>query len=162
MSKRVRTRRSWREKLERSQEAKVCDVPPTMAARCGPGRMLIPRPLDVDAVIRRTRAGELVTPGQIRGALARQSGADVTCPLTTGIFIRIAAEAAEDDRRSGREQVTPYWRVVTGDGRLNPKFPGGIAAQAERLAAEGHVLEPAARGGAPRVQGFPERLVDWG
>src|SRR5262245_36684280 len=102
MSDKFRSRKSWREKLERVQEAKVVDVPPRMAARCGPGTMLIPRPLDVDAAIRSSRAGELLTATQIREELARRARADTTCPLTTGIFIRIVAEAAEEARASGQ------------------------------------------------------------
>ena len=34
--------------------------------------------------------------------------------------------------------MTPYWRTLKSDGELNGKYPGGIAAQAKRLRAEGH------------------------
>lgn len=139
----------WREKLEKRQESKVVKVPPKMQARFGTGTMLIPRPLDVDALIRRARRGQLITPTQIREALARQHKADVTCPLTTGIFIRIAAEAAAEEARQGAVRVTPYWRVVADDGALNPKFPGGVAAQAAKLRAEGHTIVRIGR--KPRV-----------
>jgi len=36
-------RKSWREKLEREQEAKLVDTPK--------GKMLVPKPLDVDAMM---------------------------------------------------------------------------------------------------------------
>ena len=111
-----------------------------MQKRFGPGTMLIPRPLDVDALIRRARKGQLITPQQIREVLAREHHANVTCPLVTGIFIRIAAEAAAEDARKGAVRVTPYWRVVSDDGALNPKFPGGVAKQAAKLRAEGHTI----------------------
>ncbi|MDI6917975.1 MAG: MGMT family protein, partial [Thermoplasmatales archaeon] len=65
----------------------------------------------------------------------------VTCPITTGIFIRIAAEAAEEDLRSGKKKITPYWRVIKNDGGLNEKFPGGAKAQAVRLREEGHTIQ---------------------
>ena len=58
----------------------------------------------------------------------------MTCPITTGIFVRIAAEAAEEQLEQGIERVTPYWRVVRDDGSLIARFPGGAA----RLRAEGH------------------------
>lgn len=45
--------------------------------------------------------------------------------------------------------VTPYWRVVGPKGQMNPKFPGGAEGQAQRLEAEGHILERAP--GGPRV-----------
>jgi hypothetical protein len=146
---RFRSRTSWRSKLEGGCERKVVDIPPKMQKQHGTGTMLIPRPLDVDAEIRRTRPGQLITTRQLRELLADRFGADTTCPLTTGIFVRIAAETAEEDARSGRERITPYWRVVGTNGELNPKFPGGVVAQARHLRAEGHSI---ARGGkVPQV-----------
>ena len=54
--------------------------------------------------------GKLVTVSALRRALAADFETDVTCPLTTGIFVRIVAEAAEEDRASGRKQLTPTGR----------------------------------------------------
>ncbi|MEW6034509.1 MAG: MGMT family protein [Chloroflexota bacterium] len=126
----MKKRKSPREKLEQEQERRLVDT--------DKGRMLVPKPLDVDAVMRRIGEGKLVTVTQVRERLAREYGADFTCPLTTGIFMRIAAEAAEEDLEAGRTPVTPYWRVVGTDGRLNEKFPGGAELQAARLKEEGH------------------------
>jgi alkylated DNA nucleotide flippase Atl1 len=42
---------------------------------------------------------------------------------------------------AGKSEITPCWRVVGEDGRLNPKFPGGLERRAERLRAEGHIVE---------------------
>src|SRR5271169_4976267 len=137
----MKTRVSWREKMERVPEPKVVTIPPRMQKRFGRGKMLIPRPLDVDALIRKVPRGKLITQSQIREKLARAAGADVACPITTGIFVRIAAEAAEEDARAGKSRITPYWRVVRDDGRLLEKLPGGPSAQADRLSAEGHLIE---------------------
>jgi alkylated DNA nucleotide flippase Atl1 len=112
-----------------------------MAKRLGHGMMLIPTALEVDAMIRKIPYGELSTLGEIRERLARWHRADVTCPLVTGIFLRIVAEAAEEDRIDGKTDITPYWRVVRDDGQLNAKFPGGVAAHASRLMEEGHDVE---------------------
>ena len=150
------SRMSWRAKLEKPQEPKLVDVPPRMQRQCGIGTMLIPRPLDVDALIRTVPRGKLVTVNQIRARLAQEHRADVTCPLTTGIFIRIASEAAEEDRKAGKSRVTPYWRVLREGGRLNEKFPGGITAQAAKLKLEGHRIES-----ATHVRDFERRLVAW-
>jgi hypothetical protein len=130
------SRTSWREKLEKQQEPKVVDIPPKMS-RLGKGKMLIPTPKLVDNLIRKVPKGKLVTVGALRRRLAADFGADVTCPLTTGIFVRIAAEAAAEDRANGRQRVTPYWRVIKDDGRLNPKFPGGVDEQIRLLGTEG-------------------------
>gem|GEM_PF-4701258 len=40
----------------------------------------------------------------------------------------------------GREDITPYWRVVRDDGSLNEKFPGGVEVQAERLKEERYTI----------------------
>src|SRR5260370_27122311 len=90
----MRTRKSWREKLEKIQEPKVVTIPPKMRKRFGEGTMLIPRPLDVDAMIRTVKRGSLITQAQIRTALAGRFHADGTCPICTRIFVRIAAAAA--------------------------------------------------------------------
>ncbi len=157
MDSKFRSRTSWRAKLDKP--AKLVAIPPKMTARFGHGTMLIPRPLDVDALIRKVAKGRLVTVAQLRERLAKDCGADVTCPLTTGIFIRIAAEAAEEDRRQGGERITPYWRVVREDGGLYEKFPGGVAAQARRLREEGHRIAGEGRRPALRVQDFEARLA---
>jgi hypothetical protein len=78
--------------------------------------------------------------------------------LTTGIFLRIAAEAAVEDLRGGKQDITPYWRVIKADGSLNEKFPGGTAAQAARLREEGHSIQPGAGKKPPRVEDFEKSL----
>lgn len=149
----------WRQKLERPQELKVVQIPERMQARFGIGTMLIPRPLDVDALMREIPKGRLATVTQLREELARRCKASVTCPLTTGIFVRIAAEAAEEDRRSGRKSITPYWRILTPEGRLNAKFPGGVAGQKSKLMAEGHQVEKAKGKKPPLVRDFARKLL---
>jgi hypothetical protein len=147
-----KARKTAREKLHNPQEAKVVDEPD------GRGRMLIPRPLDVDALVRRIQKGKLLTVDQVRDQLAKEANADFTCPLTAGIFIRITAEAAEEDLRDGETEITPYWRVLKKDGSLNDKFPGGVDAQASRLSREGHSVEPGRGNKAPKVKDFEESL----
>lgn len=128
----MRTRTSWLPKLRPDQEPKFVQDPR------GKGRMLVPTPLLVAEEVRRVRKGRLLTPGELRERLAARLGADVTCPMTTGIFLSIIAGAAEEQLAGGKRPVAPYWRVVGEDGRLNPKWPPGPARQAERLRQEGH------------------------
>lgn len=147
--------------MEREQGLpKIVEIPPKMTKKFGTGKMLIPRPLNVDALIRKVKKGKLVTQSQIREKLAKDFKADVTCPITTGIFIRIAAEAAEEDLRAGRKQVTPYWRVLKPDGSLNEKFPGGFERQAALLEKESHAIEHAKGKKPPRVINFERHLQE--
>lgn len=159
MAQKLASRTRWREKLEKQDHSKIVEIPPTMAKRFGSGRMIIPKPLDVDALIRKTKKGRLITVSEIRARLARDNDVDTACPLTTGIFIRIAAETAEEDLRNGRKQVTPYWRVIRDDGSLNEKFPGGAGAQYRRLKEEGHSIAPAKGKRPPKVKDFEKSLT---
>lgn len=159
MASKFSSRISWREKMERQQEPKIVEIPPRMQKRLGKGTMVIPRPLDVDALIRKVPKGKLVTVAQLRQELAKRSKVDVACPLTTGIFVRIAAEAAEEERQKGGKRVTPYWRVLTYKGGINSKFPGGAAAQKEKLLAEGHRIEKRQGSQAPTVKDYEKALL---
>jgi len=153
--------KTWRQKLEQEHpnHGKIVPVPPRMQKTFGKGMMLIPRPRDVDALMRMPKKGKLITQSQLRAALARDSAADCTCPLTSGIFIRIVAEAAEEDRRAGRKRITPYWRTIRDDGKLMDKFPGGAEAQAAKLREEGHTIQPGSGRQPPTVLDFENHLV---
>ncbi len=159
MSIKWKPKGTWREKLEKEQEPKVVKVRPNMQKRFGTGTMLIPRPLDVDTLIRKVRKGKLATQAQIRERLAKEYKADTACPITTGIFVRIAAETAEEDFRLGKKSITPYWRVIKNDGGLNEKLPGGVRAQSERLKKEGYRIEPGKGKKPPKVKDFEKHLV---
>jgi hypothetical protein len=164
MSDKFKSRKSWREKLENPPPSlpKVVAGPATWEKRFGGRRVLVPTPLLVDGLIRKVKKGKLITITQIRAQLAKDFKADSTCPLTTGIFIRIAAETAEEDLLNGKKQITPYWRVIGADGGLiNPKLPGGIKAQAARLKSEGHKIIPGKGKKPPKVQDFEKTLVRW-
>ena len=155
-----KTRKTWRQKLEEEhpEHGKVVDIPPKMQNRFGTGKMLIPKPLDIDALINKIPKGNLATVAQIREQLARDAHAHCSCPMTTGIFLRIVAEVAEEDWSNGKKDITPYWRVIKADGSLNEKFPGGVEAQAARLKEEGHLIEPNKGRKPPRVKNFEKSL----
>lgn len=102
----------------------------------GGEKMFFAPPIAYDAVMRAVPYGKVVTAGTIRAYFAKQNGADFTDPITAGIFISIAAWASF--QRAADK--TPYWRTLKADGALNPKYPGGIAAQRARLEAEGHTI----------------------
>jgi alkylated DNA nucleotide flippase Atl1 len=141
----MKGRKSWREKMEGAPEAKVVAIPPRMQKQHGKGTMLIPNPADVDAAIRKVPSGKVITLTRLREKLARSAGANITCPLMAGMFVRIVAEAAEEDMRAGKSRVTPYWRVVKDDGRLLETVSAGPAEQARHLEAEGHRIDNSGR-----------------
>jgi alkylated DNA nucleotide flippase Atl1 len=147
----MKARKSWREKLDNPKLPKVVPVPPKWEKQYGQGMMLVPGPQEIVYLVREVPEGATITMGEIRDRLARAHCVDATCPLVTGILLRIVAEVAEEDARAGSAEITPYWRVVKDDGSLNPKFPGGVELQAERLRAEGHRIVAGAGKKPPRV-----------
>src|SRR3974377_2472959 len=111
---RWKARTSWRVKLHKPTKPKLVPLPEAQAKRRGPGRMRIPTALQVDAMIRKIPAGQVSTLAQIRERLARWHRADVTCPLVTGMFLRIGAEAAEEDRLGGKNDSHPFLSEAGG------------------------------------------------
>jgi hypothetical protein len=157
----VRTRKSWREKLENPVPGlpKVVDVPDKWVKTMGGRHILVPTPMMVDDYVRTIPKRRLATVGQIRRHLAEPFKADATCPMTMGIFLRIISEAAEESRQAGSKTVTPYWRVVKDDGSLNPKFPGGVEAHAEKLRQEGHDIIAGVGRKGPKVADFEKASI---
>jgi len=153
----MRTKKSWREKLADSKGLpKVGEVTGKMARRWGRGTMVIPAPLEVDALMKQVPRGRLVTINELRAALAAKHRASFACPLTTGIFAWIAAHAAAEAAGNGAKRITPYWRTLKNGGELNPKYPGGVQRVAKRLKGEGHQV--VRKGKRLFVEGYEKAL----
>jgi alkylated DNA nucleotide flippase Atl1 len=132
-------RKSWQEKLADNKDfPKVCKIDSTKSKRWGTGTFVIPAPREVNELMRRVPKGKLTTIDELRKILARQHGATIACPITTGIFAWISAHAAAEAEAEGKKNTTPYWRTLKSKGELNPKYPGGIAGLKRKLSIEGH------------------------
>jgi len=118
-------KKSWQEKLRDSKDLpKVEKITEKMSKRWGEGTVVIPAPVEVNEI----------------SMLAKKHGATIGCPITTGIFAWIAANAAEEERREGKKSITPYWRTLKAGGIINPKYPGGNEEQKKMLEREGHKI----------------------
>lgn len=73
--------------------------------------------------------GKIITINQIRQILAEKHDATLGCPMMTGIFALISANASEEKRQTGKKDTTLYWRILITDGSLNEKYPGGKEQQ---------------------------------
>lgn len=102
----------------------------------GGNRMYFAPPMDYDRAMKQVPYGKVITVGKLREYFAKLSGADFTEPITAGIFVSIAAWASHQRK----EDETPWWRTLKANGELNPKYPGGVEAQKEKLEAEGHTV----------------------
>jgi len=135
-------RKSWQEKLTDSKDLpKVVEITGKMSTRWETGSVCIPAPIEVDEIMQKVPKGKLITVNQFREIVARKHGATIGCPITTGIFIGIAARAAEETAAEGKTSITPYWRTLKSKGELNEKYPGGVEAQAVHLREEGHTID---------------------
>ncbi|PCJ83327.1 MAG: hypothetical protein COA57_11530 [Flavobacteriales bacterium] len=157
-SKKFKSKKSWREKVNEI-EGKIVEITPEWEKRYGKGKLLIPKALNIEQLINRTAKGDLITHDQIRDNLATKANVQATCPLTTGIFLRIISEASEEERPVKKEKVTPYWRVLKGDGLLNSKFPGGLENQVKLLESEEHNIEFNKTGSKAKAANFENYLV---
>ena len=159
-------KKTWNEKLNDNK-----DLPKTLSFErnfpCGkalekwgarPGdSVVIAPPLDVDMIMKKVPKGKIITIYEICTKLAKKHKVDYCCSLTTGIFINIAANAGEEDREKGGENITPYWRTLKTNGVLNAKFPGGQGAQKKMLESEGFTI--IGKGKTLRVKDFEEYLM---
>lgn len=161
MSVKPKFRKTWRERLADSKGLpKVEVITDKMSQRWGTGTVVIPAPIEVDEIMKKVPKGKLITLDRIRGALARKHGATIGCPITTGIFVSIAARAAEEEAAEGQDGITPYWRTLRPGGELNEKYPGGVESQAVHLADEGHTIEAGRGKRPPRVKEFEKCLLE--
>jgi hypothetical protein len=121
--------KTWQEKMNHPA---VPELKPLEKGFAGfePGAvMLIPTPRLIEAYLMTLKAGETATVIQMRESLAKEHGADFTCPLTTGIFLRTVSEASLDSEAT---VDTPFWRLVEPKSPLAKKLscgPDWIAAQ---------------------------------
>ncbi|MCW3980930.1 MAG: hypothetical protein NWF11_05595 [Candidatus Bathyarchaeota archaeon] len=107
------TRKKWSEKLRNSKDLpRVEQISDKMSKRWDTGTVVIPAPIEVDQIMKHIPEGKLITIKEIRSALASRHNATIGCPLTTGIFAWIAANAAEEEREKGEKNITPYWRTL--------------------------------------------------
>ncbi len=152
-------KKSWREKLAGPKDLpKVIEIGKNLAKAWGKGTVVVPAPKEVDEIMRKVPKGRLITINQIRKRLAKRHRATIGCPITTGLFARIAAEAAEEDMKSGSKQATPYWRTLKERGVINEKYPGGIKVQRMRLEKEGFTVTQ--KGKKYVVENYKARLMN--
>jgi len=119
--------KSWKQKLDGGKPAHVEVLSKRFGGAPEGARMLVATPRLVDEYMRAVPSGERRTVGQMRNELAAAHGADISCPISTSIFARIAAEAALEDMTAGvpLRDVTPFWRVIEEDGTVAKKLSCG-------------------------------------
>ncbi len=87
-------------------------------------RLFVATPKIVDDYIRSIPYGETRTIERMRRDMARRRKCDASCPVSTAIFIRIAAQAAVDEMNAGKEmsEVSPFWRLLKSSDKITKKL----------------------------------------
>ncbi len=153
-------RKTWTEKLNDSKDLpKVVKIDGKMTKRWGEGTVVIPAPIEVNELMSMVPKGKVTTINEIRRALAKKHGATIGCPITTGIFAWVAANAAEEVKQKGASEGIPYWRTLKSGGIINEKYPGGAESQKRLLEAEGHSIVK--KGKNQAVQCFESKLFNF-
>lgn len=120
-------KKTWREKLHDSKPPQKKRIEFAFSDIPEGGLMFIATPEIIDAYIRKIPEGRQVGVKTMRKDLALEYGAEYTCPLTTGIFLRIVAEAAYEQylETQSIEHLTPFWRVIIPNSPLAKKLSFG-------------------------------------
>jgi len=134
--------KSWREKLESPKPHEVKPAPMSFAGMKKGQTMLIPSALQIDEFIRRIPKGTSMDVKTMRAQLAEEHSAEVSCPITTGILLRIVAETAWEDHERGTpiNDLTPVWRVLDETATTTKKLsydPQFLLDQREREGLDG-------------------------
>lgn len=102
-------------------------------------KMLIATPRIVEEYIRNIPKGSHSTLQQMRKDLAAEFKAQYTCPVTSGIFLRIVAENAFEEYQKGKpvSKITPFWRMLDRKSPALKKLTFGTAFVEEQWKKEG-------------------------
>lgn len=136
----ARARRTWTDRLSDATPSVVKRMPRDFGGLRKGELVLVPSVRIVDDFIRSIPARDRMSVAELRQALARRHGAEVTCPVYTGYHLRMAAEAACEAYRAGAEPqaITPVWRVLDARAPTVAKLSRANAAfLAKRRASEG-------------------------
>lgn len=131
--------KTWTDKLDSGAPPQVKPAPVSIAGMKAGEIMLVPTARQVDDFIRTLPKGRHMDVKVLRQTMARQHGAEVTCPITLGFHLRTVAEAAfEDYQMTGDiSAVTPFWRVLNSSTPTLSRLSFGAAFVTEQRLREG-------------------------
>lgn len=136
--KTMATKKTWLDKLNEKKEPQTKRADISFADIPKGSVMFIATPKLIDQYIREIGYGKNVDTKTLRKDLALQHNADNTCPITTGIFLKIVAEANYEKLQQGKpiNEVTPFWRVIDPNSTLAKKLSFGQDFIAQQIKNE--------------------------
>jgi hypothetical protein len=120
-------KKTWLDKLNETKEPKIKRIDIDFADIPAGSNMLIATPKIIDKYIQEIGVGKRIDTKTLRKDLALAHNADYTCPVTTGIFLRIVAEANYEKLQQGKhvKEITPFWRAIEPNSVLAKKLTFG-------------------------------------
>jgi hypothetical protein len=119
--------KTWLDKLNEKKEPKIKRIEKSFADIPAGSNMFIATPQLIDQYIQEIGFGKRIDSKTLRNDLALEHNAEYTCPVTTGIFLRIVAEANYEKFQQGQaiENITPFWRVIEPSSPIAKKLTCG-------------------------------------
>ncbi|MFN6063187.1 MAG: hypothetical protein ACK49K_07855 [Bacteroidota bacterium] len=120
-------KKTWLDKLNESKHPHTVKLMKAFAGIPAESNLFIPSPKLIDEYIQHIGFGKRIDTKTLRKDLALEHNADYTCPVTTGIFLRIVAEANYEKLQQGisLKEITPFWRVIEPNSALAKKLTFG-------------------------------------
>ena len=120
-------KKSWLDKLNENKESKIKRIDIDFADIPAGSTMFIATPKLIEQYIKKIGVGKRINIKTLRKDLALTHNADYTCPVTTGIFLRIVTEANYEKLQQGErlEEITPFWRAIEPNSALAKKLTFG-------------------------------------
>ena len=118
-----------------AQAAQVTERMHSVRGEMQPQRVLIPTVDMLSEKIRQVARGKTRDLGDIREELAREYGADITCPVTVQRNLKVIAIIAHSAVTMGDPDAVPFWRVIDLSKPNAERLAGGrgfiVAQQAK-------------------------------
>ena len=129
----------WVEKRDSDKKHQVKINPKSWADMPAGIIMLIPTPKIVDRHVNQIPIGNFKQVKELRKEMANDYSANMSCPMVTGICLRIISEASYEEYQINQDikAITPFWRVVEPDSKLAGRLACGIDFIIEKQIQEG-------------------------
>ena len=132
-------KKTWEEKLSDDRPHTVKVAPKDFADIKAGQKMLLTTARQVDEFVQGIPPKTSLSMKQLRAALAEETGAEIACPVVTGICLRTVAEVVNAQLDAGIKpsKVTPVWRVLPPGTTALKKLEAGSERMVALRKAEG-------------------------
>ena len=114
--------KSWEAKFFSKKNFEIKTIQKDFWGHVAGSKMLIPTPFMIQEYINHIESGTISDVEIMRNDLAIEHGAAFTCPMTTGIFLRIVAEYNYENLSQKGTEICPFWRIIDPNSKLSDRL----------------------------------------